>query len=529
MSALGDYTNENHLADKTKEDKPVLFGTSQIKTQKVFPRQSKWRNLRLFFVVALLYYCWIVSKFGFSLTNASGDAHDIWLTITTWGTDEVHYSYVLYKGLFALQPYLWLYRAAVAFGLPDQSLVIAFFGLLYAYSSVYGFPAVVSQLIGNGKPVATWKRALFAVVLIQLTKYTYAYSELMVDLPSMASFLMLTHLAICLPEANRSGKQGALSYIHFLATGLCAGVCLSFSGQYSLAACCIIIFILIKLVRLTRASFPQVVKYAGVSALLFIVGTASIVVMNKIVGAAIAETVAASGAFCPSGTVWMKRSLYRNLQFYQDPGKHIPNIRLTQIAYRIYGEADAIQRFTANAMGDPSAFWSISDYLHTALKYPVDFICNWLNHFLYAISMDQWNQRISALLVSYTSLYIVLYEFVVRVKKWSNIFNRNFWIVVGFLCIAIPLMVMAIEPRLAISISGFFLSGAICGDILWQSLVGFFQNIQEIIQARSLSHLKEKKVPIAFLIWIVFVVVIFSWYAALMENCGYGTDILFHW
>lgn len=524
MSDLGMHTDGLHSTDP--EDESV--SSSRIRVQDRLTIPSNRLNLILFFVVALFYCGWIIQKYGFSLTNGSGDADDIWRTITTWGTDEVYYSYVLYKGLFSLQPYLWLYRIATALGLPDQSLIVVFFSLLYAYSSVYGFPAVIAQLVGNGKPVDTWKRALFAIAFFQLTQYTYAYSQLMVDLPSMTAFLMMLHLAICLPDTAGSFKHGIGDFGKFLAAGLCVGVCLGFSGQYSVATCCVIIFILIKIIRLAWGSRRRADKYVGVCTLLLVASAAVVVMLNREFNAMIAREVAATGGEFRTGKFWMERNLYLGLQRYMNATKKIPDPRLTQIAYNMYGKAEAIQLFeVVQNYGDNG--WTIREYLGAASKYPVDFICSWLNHFLCAMSMDRFHQYVPGLLVGYTSLYIALYGFVTKVKRWGDIFNRNFWIVTGFLCVAILSVVMQVEPRYTISIVGLFLGYAVCGDILWHSLGAFCRSVYEIAQSRSFASLKNKKAPMGFFAWIVFLVILLSWYAALMENCGVDVDILFHW
>ncbi|MCI8650792.1 MAG: hypothetical protein HFG20_11840 [Anaerotruncus sp.] len=529
MEILEIYTDKEPPVEKEQKRVRILIGSSQFRIQQISKIPSKWWNLILFLIVATFHFVWLVSTQGFTIVNISGDAQDIWKTITTWGTDHVHYSYVLYKGFFALQPYLLLYRIAIVFGLPDSSLIIAFFGLLYAYSSVYGFPAIISHLVGKGEPITTWKRALFAFVFFQLTKYTYAYSELMVDLPSMASFLILIHLAICLPEADRLQNQCTKSYVQFLITGLCVGVCVGFSGQYFLATCCIVVFILIKLFYLFKRSFPQVNKYAGICMMFFIAGVALVISIDKMISSAIAEEVVASGVWYPKGNFWLKRALYLNLQYYQPFWKYIPNNRLIQVVYNVYGEAEANQKFIAAGAGDPYAVWSILDYLSTMLKYPIDFISSWINHLLYIISLDQHHQCVSALSIGYTSVYIVLYSFVTQIKRWKDVFQRNFWIVGGFFSIVIPILVTHIEPRYAISISGFFLSYAICSNILWQLLGCFTQTVSKVIQTKSFSCLKEERIPMGFFLWIVFIMVLFSWYAALMENCRLDVDILFHW
>ena len=65
----------------------------------------------LLFLIVFGYILFRMVRTG-SMILISGDAADIWKTIKTYYTDDVYGSYVLYKGLLSIYPYVWLYKLA---------------------------------------------------------------------------------------------------------------------------------------------------------------------------------------------------------------------------------------------------------------------------------------------------------------------------------------------------------------------------------------------------------------------------------
>ena len=59
-----------------------------------------------FFIVFILYFGYV--RESGDMISLSYDAADIWKTITSWYTNDVYGSYVLYKGINSVYPYVWL-------------------------------------------------------------------------------------------------------------------------------------------------------------------------------------------------------------------------------------------------------------------------------------------------------------------------------------------------------------------------------------------------------------------------------------
>ena len=97
-----------------------------------------------FFIAFILYFGY-VCKSG-DMTALSYDAADIWKTITSWYTNDIYGSYVLYKGINSVYPYVWLYQLALIFNINAWILIKMFFALAFSYTSAIGFPDIIKRM-----------------------------------------------------------------------------------------------------------------------------------------------------------------------------------------------------------------------------------------------------------------------------------------------------------------------------------------------------------------------------------------------
>ena len=167
----------------------------------------KKRKLTVLLLLVTFTACliWLASR-G-SMTDSSGDAQDIWKTITSYYSGDIYPSYVLYKGFVSVYPYVWLYQLAVLFGTNEFFFVMVYHARLFTYITVIGLPNFIKYLF-DYEP-KWWQRILIIPLLYLIWVKTGALSQLMVDLTSCAIFMLSINSAIMIE--NKTGIKRVLS------------------------------------------------------------------------------------------------------------------------------------------------------------------------------------------------------------------------------------------------------------------------------------------------------------------------------
>ena len=470
----------------------------------------------IFGLVVLLAFMWLA--FSGSMVDGSGDAADVWQTIKTYYTAERYGSYVMYKGIASVYPYVWLYQLAMLLKLNEFFFIWLYHAVLFAFVSVYGIPDLVEHLLQFKAHL--WQRLLLPVILFWLWAPSHALDQLMVDLPSCAFFFLAANCAIRIETAD--GKKRG---VFVLATSFFAGLCANISGQYSLAAVCILLFAFLKIWKAEKSTEKRknlcLVMYAAV----LCAGMLVFKMVNSVFWAVVVTPLNEAGYNIATAQTWMERAFI----YMMDIGRMFmgPMIRLLRgeaIVQDIYGPEKAAEIMSLAAAGGFG--WSMKEYLKAVIQYPVDFLINWFDRGFLAISIDFGKHALVPLVASYTMFFMAIYSAVKRVKAVKNFFCAELWLVLGALASIIPPLVMCIEFRYALTLQGLIIGTAILGDQL--ILAG--QSVTKFLRALVLhkgTEIGKMNFPWAFALWLVFVLLCMAHIGSLYAQSDVGTDMLF--
>lgn len=471
----------------------------------------------LFCAVTGMLFLWMLSRKD--MISTSGDATDIWQTITTYYSKDRYYSYVLYKGFAAVYPYVWLYRLAVLFGLNDFFFIMLYYAILFSYLAVYGIPALVKALVKQDP--ALWQRILLIAVLFFLWRSTKALDSLMVDLPSCAYFVLATNGAMRL--RTQIGWKKILGSLY---TGLMCGLGGNISGQYSVAAFCIIIYASLQFLP-HRCKETLKKKWApAMAVVLILVGSFVAKGANMIFDATVIQPYCAQGNYMATGNDWMQRGLIfmidKNRIF---SGNVLEDPRGMAVLEDYYGAETAHEKMQLAAQGGYA--WTIKDYLKVVLQYPQEFLPRYVDRFFICLSTDLVRNSLTGLCMGYSMLYLALFTAVKGIKKVKDFFVGELWIILGFIASVIPSLVLTVEMRYALSLQALVFGVALLGPALPRFAKMIAVGFAECLKGKSLRPLSEKQFPWGFLLWGVFVVCCLAHIGTIYAQSSLGTNMLF--
>ena len=349
------------------------------------------------------------------MTNVSGDAASIWETIKSFHSGEIVPSYVMYKGFASVYPYVWLYDLSVFFGVGEFFFVKLYHCALFAYISAVGFPYLMQKLLKIDHK--TWRKALLVVVLFLFWRYTRVFNQLMVDLPSLAYFLMLLNSALKLNVQKTLRCVG-----RYLYTGLLVGLNMCISGQYSAAAWCVVLYVLIKTVP--WRFLKDGAKRAGalLCAAVLIVSFAAVRFCNIKFEENVIDPLRAEGAWIPTGETWLQISFMRRLGVARNGnGVEIPDNRGLAIAKDLFGD-EYEEKYEQMVKGEIQL--TIGDYFKLAAKYPMDFITRYVNRLFLIISPDDGGLHIIPLFFALSLIHICC----TGTSLWTALFPLGFFL-----------------------------------------------------------------------------------------------------
>ncbi|MBR4084590.1 MAG: hypothetical protein IKK33_09965 [Lachnospiraceae bacterium] len=451
-------------------------------------------NVIAFFGGLIFYY--IATHGTMEMNMASYDAKDIWQTITSFYTDEMYPSYVLYKGINAVYPYVWLYHLAMLFHLNEWFFVKMFYGICFAYVSGVGFPNIVEKLLKN--KVSIVPRCIMIVVLWDLWDTSFAFTQLMIDLPCLAYFVLLINLALTLYR-NKNNR------ILFALCGLLCGLCMSASGQYTIPAICVVIL----LVCCSLKNEKTGIKRFGMAAtylLPCILCIGVVLLCNTNFEKEVVDEARQEGAWIPSGDDWLKSGLVRFRYNYRaDRELEISSNRKAAILVEYFGGEEQI----------PAAL-TVEEYMAIFFKYPADSIINYLNSFFLILSPDGGAFNAWPLFFFYSMIYLALYEGVKRCDTWKKFFSPLFWVGFAFVWATVPMLVMNIEARTCMQIQGLIAALAICGTTFREGAKKLIETVKECWRSKSLKSLSH--IPYPVLLYIIFICVCFVHIATLYDG-----------
>ena len=447
-----------------------------------------------------------------TMCDGSMDATDIWETIKTYGTDNMHSSYVLYKGIQAVYPYVWLYRMAVFFGTNEWLFVMLFYGLAFSYVTTIGFPHLVEMFFKIN--TVHYRKLILGLVCFYFWEKTWALSWLMVDLPSLMYFLLLVNAAL---KIYRHGVRG--KYLFWCSVWL--GMNLGGSGQYTAPAYCIIVFLGIVLLKYyIKEKDKNIIKlFKCIGILVFpavLIKTYNNYFLEVIVGG-----LRQAGAWIPSNGDWLKIGLSRFMNKYRAMGAAIPS-NLNQAIFQAHLGDDVFEQMQSTILAGGYAL-SVAEYLKLFIKYPLDFALCYLEKFFLILSPDRGSFSFLPLFVFWTMLFIAIKIVFTDHKRMIAIINVKFWIVFSFLWSVIPSLVMVPQMRTAMQIQGFILATALCRNEVWNKLSKVFLGIKNW-KIKNIKNIGEKEIPYTLLCYCCFIIICFLHMSSLYELIGVDAD-----
>jgi hypothetical protein len=453
------------------------------------------------------------------MNNVSADAADIWKTIKSFYSGDIVPSYVLYKGFAAVYPYVWLYQLSLLFGVGEFFFIKLFHCLLFAYVSTIGFPYLIEKLL-HIKP-KIWRKALLVLLLFWFWKSNHAFDQLMVDLPSLAYFIMLVNSALKISLLN--GKR---SYGRYIYTGLLLGLNLCISGQYTAAALCIILYIIIKTIPFKVLKEKSQRWSALICVIVMLISVALVQAGNKQFEESVTNPLRKEGAWIPSGQDWLEYGFTRLLGVQRSwPGPTIPDYRGLSIAKDLYGDQyeEMYKRMVAGGVS-----LNIGQYFTLVSKYPIDFLIRYGNRLFIALSPDGGRLSFTQLFLAYTLLFTALIIFKNHCKTAKHFFSANILIILSFILAIAASIILNIEMRFVMQIQGLIYAAALLDDSLWNGLKAFWETVKQCFVKKTLQSLANKPLPYLFALYVVFMFFCLMHISSQYEMLGVSQEILFN-
>lgn len=444
------------------------------------------------------------------------DATSIWATITSFHSKNPIPSYVLYKGFLSVYPYVWFYNFSQLLGVDSFFFIKLYHCVLFAYIAAVGFPFLISKLLHI--ELKTWRTMLLIVLLFWVWQFNYALSMLMIDLPSLAVFIL------CINGALKIAEKGVdTPKLYFVYEGCILGLCMCFSGQYFLSAICVLLYILIKTIPPTVFRDKALRVSALIAVVCLVIGIVPTKAYNMYFEKTVVQPFRDAGEWLPTGKQWAQSGLTRLIPEYKyDP--IIPNNRGLAIIKDFEGEnfEKAINSITAGVAYHPQQL------LRIYTTHPVDNITSWLNRLFLGLSPDNGRRSILQLFVAYTALYTCLLVIGKKCNSIKEFFSPAFLIVFAFVLAALIPSLLRIEMRYMMALQGLIFAVAVLDNIIWDGIKSFGIMIMQSIKERSFANLGDKAFPYTFAIYLIFLFICLMHFAALYELIGADpTAILF--
>lgn len=493
-----------------------------MKTKAKNMNAPKWlqNNIALFSAVTVLIFGWLLTC-G-SMIAQSGDATDIWKTITTIHSASPYPSYVLYKGFSSLFPYVWLYDLAAVMGIDDFFFIRLYHAMLFSYVATIGIPAVTEHFL-HYKP-RLWQKLLLSASLFYFWSWTRALTQIMVDLPSCASFIAAMHLACKFDETTGDNRL-----VFVGVCGLMCALCGSISGQYMPAVMCIGIFVLIRVFR-PNVKHPVVnlsrhKKFLTLAC--FVLGCAVVVGVRIVFKITIYERITADSSILDGG-FWLRRGLLYMMdkqRMFMEPAT-LNDARGYALLQSLYGQnADSI----LDAAGQGGASFGIVEYFAVVIKHPIDFLIRYIDRFFLCLSPDRGRLSASSLFLGYLFVYLTLYTIVTRCQQARDIFCAEFWLAMAAPASVIATLALTVEMRYAMGLQSMIYGVALAGPALpeiYDKLCSFFTTLHK---KGGCALLAQKRFAWGLIIGIIFIAVCFAHIGAIYAQTPLGEAMLFTW
>jgi hypothetical protein len=436
-----------------------------------------------------------------SLVDKSGDAYSIWMTIVSLHSEKIESSYVLYKGFLSVYPFVYLYKLSLFMGLEKFIFIKIYFATLFSITSGLLIPYVVSNIL-NIK-ISVVKNLVFVLLLFYSVQFTLIFHALMVDLPSWAFFTAA--IAVIIKYTKNFNN-----YYLFIG-GVCIGLGLCSSGQYSLSSYILIaycLFIVIKNSNKKKARllFSLLILFSSVV-------TPKLWDLNF--HRSVVKPLKISGEWIPTSEEWLHSGIKRLLPRYRFDDTNNRGMALLKSTEG--ANFDVEYQKIKNGGGS----YSTNEYIKILSLYPLDFVVMWITKIFISISFDGGYPSVLHLLISYTATFFCLYLLYLNVKTIKDLLIWKTVILLSIFSTAIGSMVLIVEMRHVVTLFSFIIAFAV------------FQNEINLttLLSNKIAFLKMKtQISYLFVAYILFIAFCFCFYGSLQELYGpYPEKILFKW
>ncbi|WP_312780366.1 hypothetical protein [Acidovorax temperans] len=456
----------------------------------------------LSFLFAGVTLWWLISGAP-DMLGGSGDANSIWITISQWDGARGPSSYVLYKGMLSVYPYVWLRELALAAGLDPFTFIRAWHALLFAVGSTLAVPAIAS--VFTGRPWNALQRCLFAVTLLWLTRTTRVYDLLMIDLPSWSFFAIA-----CWTALRSCDAHGCTRLAWSAAAGGFIGLSLCGSGQFGLSALVMLAYLALRyLLQVPPASHAgRILLFAQlviVVACAWVPREADLQFHAKIV-----DTMRSRGDWLPTAQQWVHSSVFRLMDTYSNSFRFAtPSQRGVALLKDALGaQFETLYPQIKSGRG----LLTIRDYIGLVITHPLDFAAMWTTRAFMVISLDQNRASASALLAGYTSVFLCLLLLVRGCNTLRDILRPELLLLAALLLTVAGPVALALEMRNALTIHSTMLAVAV--QIL-TSRVTLNQSA-----SASFTPWLLRRIPWVWVAYLAFITFCFGYYGVTMELTG---------
>ncbi len=432
----------------------------------------------------------------------SGDALETWKVAKTFFADDKHYSYVMYKGLYAFIPTVIDYLISTALNIPPLYIFKAFNALCFGYVAIYGIPFLVEAIHPN-KKVTVWQRYLLLSLLL-IFEYNINYT-ISVDMPSCTLFFMLCNSVIKVTRNNN------LHWYNYLVLGLLFGINMCHSGQFAISTVIVVAACIIGLSykHFKQYGIPRIKKHIPLIASVVFIFLGFIIARlpNELYMDLVVWTAKDAGAWIPTGGEWIINGLSQNLLIINYP-ESLPD-------YLSMGMLTSEQLESVNA---GAAIFSYSDYFKLVLQHPFEFIVRWSQRMFLGMFNDPDNTMfitVKHFNIYLISMAVIIYgfydQFKARFKKYKDFISVEMAIYIGFLFSALVPSFGHVENRY------FFTARCLVFGVF--ALSPFLNETVNSIKQK----IKQKTIePVNYKFWgcVIFVLLSLIIYYAIYQSAG---------
>lgn len=471
----------------------------------LFDKLKFYQSAFLFFFAFIIIAIYIIP---IDLTPAASDAESIWTYIVSMDTDAPIGSYVMYKGIFSVYPYRWFYVWSKFLGISEFFFVKIYHCLLFSYITAIGIPTIYRRL--TGKTIVKFiLNIILIVVCFLMWRSTSALSQMMIDLPSAALFIATVSNALALSKTQPTHRNFRLVF-----AGVLCGIGMCFSGQYSMATLCIVIYIIL-------TEWKTVNRASKISMFLACIAMIVPIVANNVYLVTVVQGLVDNGAWIPSGDLWLMRALTLMTTRYSElaPIGVLESPRGVSVLTDFAG-----QEYCDSVMaGVNYNFLTWGELLTMWFTHLPDMLVIWFNRLFLALSPDNGCQSIPYLFLFYTCIFICLYKIHKKIHKINDFFQRDTFIFIGFLMSILVPCAMRVEARYALSIQAIILCFSLLDDQIWNSVKDKIISITKIRR----NGLAEKEINYVVVHYLVFMLMCFMIFSLLRELQVGSTNCLF--